>query len=111
MRLRFAATALWIAALCGPAAAEITDVTLIDGRQPLAALVLPPHPHEDEELAARELREHLRRMSGVELPLVEGHAPGGLVPVRLGLELRPEAEQLIRTRSDDRAAFLLEVTG
>lgn len=110
MRLRFAATALWIAALCGPAAAEITDVTLIDGRQPLAALVLPPHPHEDEELAALELREHLRRMSGVELPLVEGHAPDGLVPVRLGLELRPEAEQIIRTRSDDRAAFLLEVT-
>ena len=110
MRLRFAATALWIAALCGPAAAEITDVTLIDGRQPLAALVLPPHPHEDEELAALELREHLRRMSGVELPLVKGHAPDGLVPVRLGLELRPEAEQVIRTRSDDRAAFLLEVT-
>ena len=107
MRLRFAATALWIAALCGPAAAGIT---LIDGRQPLAALVLPPHPHEDEELAARELREHLRRMSGVQLPLVEGDAPDGLVPVRLGLELRPEAEQLIRTRSDDRAAFLLEVT-
>ena len=109
--MRFAAIALWIAALCGPAAAGVTEITLIDGQQPHAALVLPPQPHEDEELAARELRDHLRRMSGVALPVVEGRAPDGLAPVRLGLELTPEAEQHIRARSDDRAAFLLEVTG
>ena len=68
--MRFAAIALWIAALCGPTAAGITEITLIGRQQPLAALVLPPHPHEDEELAARELRDHLRRMSGVALPVV-----------------------------------------
>ena len=81
--MRFAATILCIPAFCGPVAAE---VTLIDGGQPLAALVLPPDPHEDEELAARELRDHLRLMSGVELPLVQGAAPAGLVPVRIGLD-------------------------
>ena len=54
------------------------DVTLVQDGAPVAAIVLPAEAGETLALAARELQEHLRLMSGAELPIVdEASAPDG----------------------------------
>jgi len=78
---------------------EVRTVLVKDGR-PTAVLVLPDQPQADEELAARELQTHLRKMSGAHLEIVRGEAPEGLLPVRIGLALTPGAEAEVRQRSE-----------
>jgi len=90
-------------------AAESPAVCLVREGKPLAALVLPAEPHEDERLAAEELHVHLEKMTGANLPIVSGQPPEGLVPVRIGLALVPDAEARIRKQSNDPAAFSLTV--
>lgn len=96
--------------LCAQAAeAADSSVALVVDGVPRAALVLPAAPHEDERLAAEELRSHLEKVSGAALTVVRGEAPEGLLPVRVGLRLAPHAESVIAEKSDDPAAFVVDV--
>lgn len=100
---------LFVSLFAHVGAGEPASVALVKDGQPLAALVLPAEPHADEELAAKELQTHLRQMSGGELA-VGGEAPDGMLPIRVGLSLSPEAETTIRAKSEDPAALLMSVT-
>lgn len=62
-------------------------VTIVSDGRPRAALVVGPEPTPTESLAAEEIRWHIRRMSGAELPVVASHIarpPEGIVPIYIG---------------------------
>jgi hypothetical protein len=61
---------LAVAAVLGglsPAAVR-AEVVLVEDGEPRAVLVLPTDAHEDEKLAAGEMRRYVERMSGAALP-------------------------------------------
>ena len=89
-------------------AAGAPGINIVTEGRPRAALVLPPEPHPDEQLAAKELQDHIEKMSGAKLAVVQSGETGGLTPVRIGLRLAPEAEAAIRSRSQDPAAFMVD---
>jgi len=92
----------------GPAKGQESAVLVRDGVVS-AVLVLPEQPHADEELAARELQDHIEKMSGAVLGIIRGAVPEGKIPVRIGLTLNESAEEEIRRFSDDPAAFVISV--
>lgn len=76
-----------------------------------AAIVLPADPAGDEVLAAREIADHLRRMSGTALPVLTGQAPDArLIPIRIGLSFAPDVATAIKAGGDEPGSFLLRVT-
>ncbi|NQU39008.1 MAG: DUF4838 domain-containing protein [Lentisphaerae bacterium] len=85
------------------------DVFLTRDGQPAAALVLPDQAHADEELAARELQDHIEKMAGATLEIVRGSASGTLLPIRIGLSLTPGAQTEIEAESKDPAAYRVSV--
>jgi len=92
-------------------AAQEAAVTLIEWGTSKAAILLPAEPDEDEQLAAQELVDHLKQMSGAEVPIQTEKEPlGNAMPVRVGLSFAPQSAGLIKAGGDDRASFLLRVT-
>jgi Domain of unknown function (DUF4838)/Glycosyl hydrolases family 2, sugar binding domain len=59
------------------------DVFLVRAGKPAAALVLAANAVEDERLAAREIQEHVEKISGARLAISTA-APAGLVPIQVG---------------------------
>jgi hypothetical protein len=53
------------------------EVQLAEEGGARAVIVLPAKAHQDEVLAAAEIREHLRLMTGADMRIVSGEAPGG----------------------------------
>ncbi|MBN1342272.1 MAG: hypothetical protein JXQ73_06310 [Phycisphaerae bacterium] len=92
----------------GPAA-ESSSVVLVDKGTPRAVLLLPRDAHPDEELAARELQVHIKKMSGASLGIAEGEPPADRLPVRIGASLALETVGRLRDRSEDPSAFCLSV--
>ena len=80
---------LALMALHAPLGAGEQTVVLTSEGAPRAALVIPEHPHDDQVLAARELQEHLRKMSGALLAIHRGETPADMLTVRIGLPLSP----------------------
>ena len=97
----------WLQAGAGAGAAA--PVALVVDGEPRAALVLPPEPHADEQLAAEEIQTHLEKMSGATLAVAHGGAPDGVLPVRIGLRLAPDLESVVGAKSRDPAAFVVDV--
>ena len=55
--------------------------TIVERGQARAVIILPERPSLVAEGAARALRDHIRQMSGAELPIrSEGQALGGVLP-------------------------------
>ncbi|KPK47210.1 MAG: hypothetical protein AMK72_08755, partial [Planctomycetes bacterium SM23_25] len=84
------------------------DPVLVDKGKAKASIVLPAEPHADEKLAAQEIVQHIEKMSGVRLA-VSNRQEKGLLPIRIGLALAPNAGQMIRMKGRDPASFLLQV--
>ncbi len=98
---------LVLAAVMGRAA---TAPLTRDG-QPAAALVLPEAPEAREQLAAEELIEHLRSISGATLPLADAdQVPEGLVPIFLGSAADSKLDAVTRSAGDNPSSFALRVT-
>lgn len=86
-------------------------INLVKNGKPAVALVLAVKPQPDEALAARELVEHIKKMSGATLPVVQGKkAPSGLIHVEIGLSLNPQVKKAILARGTDAASLLLQVS-
>ncbi|MEI6424667.1 MAG: DUF4838 domain-containing protein, partial [Lentisphaerota bacterium] len=67
-------------------------------------------PAPDEKLAADELSDYFEKISGVKIKTVKnGELAAGLIPVKIGLTLCPDAEKLISGAGSDPAAFMLRV--
>ncbi|MCF7838441.1 MAG: hypothetical protein K9N49_07400, partial [Candidatus Marinimicrobia bacterium] len=92
-------------------AAILPPVALNEGTTPLAVLVLPATPDPLEQLAARELGDHLQLMTGAELPrAISGHEPAGLLPVHLGAAADPALDALSLAAGNNPSTFTLRVT-
>jgi hypothetical protein len=92
------------------APAATAEVVLVEDGEPTAAIVVSADAEEDEQLAAREIQQHLRLMSGAEVPIPIGEAGGDVTPVLVGAALVPDAEQVIREHGDDPASLMVRVT-
>lgn len=73
-----------IAALLAVWAAAGFGLTLVEDGKPLAEIVIPADANSVEQVAAVELTEHVKLVSGVTLPTRKGTATGTAVPIRLG---------------------------
>ena len=71
-----------MANLIGTAAPQ--EMTLVKDGKPAASIVLAKQPSRAAQLAAFELREHLRRISGAELPIVADDTPAAGTRVLVG---------------------------
>ncbi|MDX9862806.1 MAG: DUF4838 domain-containing protein [Rhodospirillales bacterium] len=92
------------------ARSDAAGVTVVKDGKANAVVVLPEAPSPDETLAATELTAHVGKISGATLATAEnGTVPAGLVPIRIGLALCPDAEASIRAVGNDPAAYLLAV--
>ncbi len=98
----------WLAHSLSGAAAE--PVLLAADGEPRAAIVLPAEPDAQEQTAADELVEHIRLISGVELP-VRGSVDDveGLLPVYLGAAADAVLDVPLRAGKGDPASFALRV--
>jgi hypothetical protein len=102
-------TCLAIALVLVTAPLHAQTVLVRDG-QSQATIVLPAEPTKDESLAAKELVEHIERMSGAKLPVVKAGERVSGVPVYIGSAApQPEAEK-VRAKSVDVATFRIHVT-
>ena len=106
--------------VCGLAAAVLSLATLnvsaadnlelVKNGETNVVLVLPEKPAPDEKLAADELSDYFEKISGVKIKTVKnGELAAGLIPVKIGLTLCPDAEKLISGAGSDPAAFMLRV--
>ena len=87
------------------------DVKLVVDGKAKAAIVLPSKPGKDEALAAKEIVDHIKKMSGATLQVLQGKtAPAGMIPIEIGLKLNPEAEKQIRTKGTFPDSLILDVT-
>ena len=91
--------------------ADAADVSLVKDGKPRSVILLPAKPGRDEAFAAKEIVDHIRKMSGAELQVLKGgRAPSGMIPIEIGLSLNPDVEKLIRARGGDPASFCLRAT-
>jgi hypothetical protein len=69
-----------------------------------------PSPAAQERLAAQEIQEHIRRMSGATLEIVTaGEELRGRLPIYLGMAAEASLEEAIRAKGRDPSAFALMV--
>src|SRR5947208_1906516 len=92
--------------------------TLVRDGKPLAVVALPPSPDDAEKLAARELIDHVEKMSGARLEIVtvdgkdlesylEQARRDGKVPIFLGRSALPKLEKAIQAKSKVEGTFVL----
>ncbi|MFH1567645.1 MAG: DUF4838 domain-containing protein [Gemmatimonadota bacterium] len=86
------------------------ETVLVERGAARAALVLPADPTGSEQLAAAELRDHLRRMSGADLPVVRLPERGAGTQVLVGRAAPADLRQQISETGTDSASFRLRVT-
>jgi len=83
---------------------------LVKKGEPRVVVMLPAEPHGDEVLASEEIVDFVRQISGAELQVVRGKAAhGNGKKIVIGLSLCPGAENAIKAKGDDPAAFLFAV--
>ncbi len=111
-RRRFSAVmgVLAVSALADSGMLHADEMELVKSGVPKAVIVLPENPEKNETLAAKELTDYIRKISGAELKTLKGDSPipSGMVPVRIGLVLSPDAEKAIRAKTNDPAAFRIQ---
>jgi len=87
-----------------------TMVALVANGESRAAIVLPANAQPEETLAAEELVQYVRRMSGATLPILNQAQKGAeSVRVLIGLSLAPGSSDVIRAGGDDPVSFLVRV--
>jgi hypothetical protein len=72
----------WMMATAFTAFAADTSLVLVREGTPAATIVLAPHPTQAAAFAAQELREHIREITGAELPVASA-ASGALAGTRI----------------------------
>lgn len=115
--IRFAA-ALFVAGLC---AGQALSADLVRDGKPVAVIALPSNPDENEKLAARELTEHVEKMSGAKLStttvdpktldaFLDRSRMDGVKPVVLGRAAMPKLEKALAGKGTAPGTFALQAT-
>ncbi len=88
------------------------DVTLVGDGEPMVIIVLPDEPDEQEEIAAEEIRYHLSRITGADIPMIdEGDDLDGRLPIRIGAAAGAELEEAIPSdKHYMKDSFVLDVS-
>ncbi len=85
-------------------------VSLVVNGKPTAVLLLSSKPQPDEILAAREIADHIKKISGAKLLISRGgKAPAGMISVEIGLNLNPEVKTEILKKGTDSDSLILDV--
>ncbi|MFW6059150.1 MAG: hypothetical protein ACODAQ_03160, partial [Phycisphaeraceae bacterium] len=105
------ATVTVAAVLFFSASLHADETVLVSDGEARAALVVAADAHEKERTAAEELRTHIARMSGVELPVGEAPAEGLPVTIYIGGASPEPGTARIEADGTDPASFRLRVTG
>jgi hypothetical protein len=83
---------------------------LVAEGKPVAVLVLPAQPDQDEKLAAAEIQQHVEKISGVRLEIVApDKKPPEMTRVLIGAAAPVSLLDQIRKQGNDPAAFALTV--
>jgi hypothetical protein len=98
---------LW-AALFG--AASAAETVLVRQGAAQASIVVAPDASDLERLAAAELQTHIKRMSGVELPIVESSGRATGAKILVGRAAPQTSADKIEAGGDDPASFCIQVT-
>ncbi|MCM8814601.1 MAG: DUF4838 domain-containing protein [Candidatus Omnitrophica bacterium] len=96
------------------------QILLVENGNAKSVILIPSNPHEDEKLAAKELVDHIEKMSGCRIDVVQ-EIPGkgwdinpalnkkGLCYVFLGTSgMTQEMEKAIRFSGNDPASFMIK---
>jgi hypothetical protein len=92
---------------------------LVRDGKPVAVIVVPFEPNEVETLAARELADHVEKMSGAKLltyspkeldAFLERARNDGAVPVVLGRAALPRLDKTLKAKGDRPGTFALTAT-
>lgn len=95
--------------VCGMRGSADARLPLVTRGEPRAVIVLPETPEADEQLAADELAEHIRLITGAVLPVETGIGTDGMAAIRLGRAADPALDDRIRATGDNPSAFALVV--
>jgi len=111
---------LLVGLLIGATAWAGDTVTIVNGGKAASVILLPSPAQADEPLAAKELTDHLKKMTGAEVAVQSVAADKlagaladirgkGLVPIVIGsLALTPENKDAILKQGSDPASFILK---
>lgn len=100
---------------------EAKQVIIVENGNAKSVILIPAQPHEDEQLAAKELVDHIEKISGCKLDVVNetpgkgwqinpGLGKSGLCYIFLGsCAMTPEMEKSIRSAGNDPASFMIKV--
>ena len=109
-------SALLLALLAAPAFTFAAPIALTQNGQPAAIIVTPDEPGDEITRAAEELQQHIKQISGAELPIFKagsnevGFSSGTRI-VLSGAANNEAALAAIRKVSEDPAAFSITQTG
>jgi hypothetical protein len=100
----------WIAAAsCLVVGGPVRGAVLVEQGVARATIVLPDDADDNERLAAAELVDHVRSISGAELPVVTTAAPRPASAILVGRAADPSLDERARAQGDDPWAFALVV--
>ncbi len=96
------------------------QIILVENSKVKSVILLPSQPHDDEQLAASELAEHIEKMSGCHLEIVK-ETPGKGWQINPALNQKgscyifigscgmiPEMQKSIKAAGDDPASFMIK---
>lgn len=86
------------------------QTVIVKNGQPAATIVLHTEAGAADKSAAEELQKHIELISGAKLEIVEGAADVKGVPIYIGGAASPAAQNAIADKSDEPAAFCVQVT-
>lgn len=90
------------------AAVRAESVPLTRDGAPRITILLPEQPQPLEKLAAGEIADHLRLITGAAIPVVRGtEAVPGTIPLRLGAACPPALRSRLDPARTDDSAFLI----
>ncbi len=103
--------------LCG-FVIEAKQIAVVENGIAKSAILIPAQPHPDEQLAARELVDHIEKMSGCRIEIVQ-EVPGKgweiaqdrkkITSIYIGTSgITQEMEKAIRSQGDDPASFMIK---
>ena len=95
------------------------SVTIVENGNPKSVILIPSQPDPDEQFAAKELAEHIEKISGCKIEIVQ-QTPEKTWQINPSLDkkvcyiflgkagMTPDMEKAIRAKGDDPASFMIK---
>jgi hypothetical protein len=101
---------LWIVILQCLSPRQSFALDIVKDGKPLAVVVLSANPAKEEQQAAEEIRDYVRRISGAQVEVVRsGQDTAGRKRILIGAAAPASLESAVRAKDQDPASFALHV--